>query len=204
MQQIREWNRGGFMADVKGFQPERFREVETPKPANELNSQSIILAIPERCRAELGDNFAMTTPACVRLGLEELKCFEIVEYQFERWGITFANAIAIQPSNPAFFVRPDTTVLMGAPKSGLIEIFFKYPVHFASALVTSSRRTVMSAYDAEGKMITQAELPAPNLVGSNSPIPPNAVLSVSAAKIYQISFYAFDGQIIVDDLTFKF
>lgn len=192
------------MAEFTGFQPERFTEVESSELFRELNGQGSLVAIPDRSEAGLELSLPVTASACVRLALEELMCFEVVEDQFKHWGLTFANAIAIKPSNPAFLVSPDTTVLMGAPKSGLIEIVFKYPVRFASGFVTSSRRTVLSAFDAKGNLIDQAELAAPNLVGSNSAIPPNCQLKVSAPNIYQISFYAFDGQLIVNNFTFEF
>jgi hypothetical protein len=118
--------------------------------------------------------------------------------------VTFSNAVAIQPSNPAFFTGSGATVLMGAPKSGQIEITFKYPVHWVSGLVTSSRRTVLSAWDIDGNSIVQDEMPGPNLAGSNSPIPPSAPLRVKAPNIHRITFYAFDGQLVVDDLMFGF
>uniref|UniRef100_A0ACD5GXR6 Uncharacterized protein n=1 Tax=Desertifilum tharense IPPAS B-1220 TaxID=1781255 RepID=A0ACD5GXR6_9CYAN len=36
------------------------------------------------------------------MDLENLKCFEVVAHQFEERGVIFTNAIALQPSNPAF------------------------------------------------------------------------------------------------------
>jgi hypothetical protein len=93
---------------------------------------------------------------------------------------------------------------MGAPKSGQIEITFKYPVRWVSGLVTSSRRTVLSAWDIDGNLIVQDEMPGPNLAGSNSPIPPSAPLRVKGPNIHRITFYAFDGQLVVDDLMFGF
>jgi hypothetical protein len=47
-------------------------------------------------------------------------------------------------------------------------------------------------------------MPGPNLAGSNSPIPPSAPLRVKGPNIHRITFYAFDGQLVVDDLMFGF
>ncbi|MEG4145244.1 hypothetical protein QUA24_04765 [Microcoleus sp. Pol12B5] len=205
MQLLRKRDREGFMVDAKSLQSDGFAEFDTAYRSMDLNSKKSLVATPERSGAASDvRSRATTVPAIVRVALEDLKCFEVVEHQFAHWGVTFSNAVAIQPSNPAFFTGSGATVLMGAPKSGLIEVTFKYPVRWVSGLVTSSRRTVLSACDIDGNPIVQDEMPAPNLVGSNSPIAPRAPLRVKAPNIYRISFYAFDGQLIVDDLIFGF
>ncbi|GGA13230.1 hypothetical protein [Okeania sp. KiyG1] len=145
-----------------------------------------------------------TMSSCIRLGLENLKSFEVVDHQFRNWGLTFSNAIAIEPSNPAFAIPPGVKVLMGAPKSGLIEIHFKFPVKFVSGVVTSSRRTILSAYDQNEELLAKDETSASNLLNSNSHISPNAQLTVNAENIHKVSFYAFEGQLIVVDLKFGF
>lgn len=211
MQLLKTGERKSFMVDMRGVQSNGFTEFDTPDNEAhhrhhniDINSERAIIATPASRHAVSEFRFPLIAPAYVRLALEELKCFELVEHQFEHWGVTFTNAVAIQPSNPAFLIRSGVTVLMGAPKSGLIEVNFKHPVSFVSGLVTSSRRTVLSAYDGGGNLITEDELPAPNLAGVNSPIPPNTKLSVAGSNIYKITFYAFDGQLIVDDFSFGF
>lgn len=145
-----------------------------------------------------------TMPSSIRLGLESLKSFEVVDNQFKNWGIAFSNTIAIEPSNPAFAVPPGIRVLMGSPRSGLIKICFQNPVKFVSGIVTSSRRTTLSAYNQNGRLLARDEMPVSNLLDSNSVIPPNAKLTVNAENIHKVSFYAFDGQLIVIDLSFGF
>ncbi|MEG5002287.1 MULTISPECIES: hypothetical protein [unclassified Microcoleus] len=204
MQLLRKRDREGFMVDAKSLQSDGFAEFDTAYRSMDLNGKKSVVATPERSGAGSEVRSRATVPAIVRVALEDLKCFEVVEHQFAHWGVTFSNAVAIQPSNPSFFTGSGATVLMGAPKSGLIEVTFKYPVRWVSGLVTSSRRTVLSACDIDGNPIVQDEMPAPNLVGSNSPIDPRAPLRVKAPNIHKITFYAFDGQLIVDDLTFGF
>jgi hypothetical protein len=211
MQLLKTDNRQGFMLDMRSNQSNGFTDHNTSdsEATNgqhniNYNSEDAIIATPKNRLTGSDFRLPLTASTYVRLALEELKCFELVEHQFEHWGVTFTNAVAIQPSNPAFSIRSGVTVLMGAPKSGLIEVNFKHPVSFVSGLVTSSRRTVLSAYNRAGNLIAEHELTAPNLAGFNSPIPPNAKLSVAGSNIYKVTFYAFDGQLIVDDFSFGF
>ncbi len=204
MQLLRKRDRKGFMVDTTSLQSDRVIEFETSCRSVDLNGKDTVLATPDRSGGGLESRTPAVPPRFVRLALQELKCFEVVEHQFRYWGLTFTNAVAIQPSNPAFLTDSGTTILMGAPKSGLIELSFKYPVRFVSGLVTSSRRTVLSACDADGTQIAQEEMPAPNLVGSSSVIDPSTELRVKAPNISKITFYAFDGQLVVHDLIFGF
>ncbi|RUT05718.1 hypothetical protein DSM106972_037250 [Dulcicalothrix desertica PCC 7102] len=138
---------------------------------------------------------------CVCLNLETLKCFEVVERQYEEFGVIFNNCIAIQPSNPAF-PTDNAVVLMGAPKGGFLEVAFTRPVNIVKALVTSSQRLLLSAYNRERKIVAQAVLPVGNLANSDSTLLPNALMSVKASQIYSITFCAFDGQFTVDNFSF--
>lgn len=204
MQLLKKRDRDSFMADAESLQYDGFAEFETPCRSTDLNGKGAFIAKPDRSLAGSDVRVPPVLPAGVRLALEDLKCFEVVEHQFGHWGLTFANTVAIQPSNPAFLNTSEKTILMGAPKSGLIEVTFKHPVRWVSGLVTSSRRTVLSACDLDGNPVAQAEMPAPNLAGSNSPIDPATPLRVKAPNIYRITFYAFDGQLVVDDFIFGF
>ena len=185
-------------------------EIDTTHKINPLTDNFRVkngykfVATPEYDQTESELLKLSTMPSCIRLGLEDLKSFEVVDHQFQNWGVTFSNAIAIEPSNPAFAVRPGIKVLMGAPKSGLIEMKFKSPVKFVSGLVTSSRRTILSAYNQNEELLAEDEMPASNLLDSDSIIPPGAELAVNGENIYKVSFYAFDGQLIVIDLSFGF
>lgn len=141
---------------------------------------------------------------CVSLDLEDLTCFEVVEQQFSELGVTFVNAIALHPSNPAYPPHSGTTVLMAAPKSGWFEATFRRPVRFVSGYVTSSRRTVLAAFDAEDQPLIQAESPEPNLAGLDADTQPNVQLSLRAANIHRVTFYAFDGNLTIGAFSFGF
>ena len=147
---------------------------------------------------------SLNMPSCIRIALENLKSFEVLEHQFQHWGVTFSNVIIIEPSNPAFAVPPGIKVLMGAPKSGLIEMNFTSPVSFVSALIRSSRRTILSAYNQNEELLAKEEMLTSNLLVSDSIIPSNTKLTVNVENIHKVVFYAFDGQLIIVDLSFGF
>ena len=153
-----------------------------------------------KCPLDYTVNSSVTE--CIILDLDNLKCFEVVERQYEDRGIIFHNCIAIEPSNPAFPPHSGVVVLMGSPHSGVVEASFVRPVNSVSAFVTSSQRLVLSAYDRDRQLLNQAVLPSGNLANSDSGIVPNTLLSVSAQNIHSVSFRAFDGQFTIDDLSF--
>ncbi|NES96465.1 MAG: hypothetical protein F6K32_14775 [Desertifilum sp. SIO1I2] len=143
-------------------------------------------------------------PQCIKLDLENLKCFEVVAHQFEERGVIFTNAIALQPSNPAFPPHSGSIVLMGGPRNGWMEATFKQPVCWVSCFVTSSRQTVLSAYDRQDRLLGKVEIPESNLAGSGSTIEPNTQLCLQAPNIHRVTFYAFDGQFSLDDFQVCF
>ena len=148
-------------------------------------------------------SLALAQPLGAYLDLEDLPCFEVVNDQFQRQGVIFDNAIALCPSNPAFPPRSGRNVLMGSPKNGLIEAKFLYPMSVISGFVTSSRRTVLSAYDANDQVIAEVELAEANLANSHSSLPPNVELFLAAPNIHRIVFYAFGGHLTLDDISFS-
>lgn len=168
-----------------------------------LDSEEILASV---CRDRLirESNLPFEKPQFVRFYFEGLNRFEVVEQQFSHWGVTFTNAIAIQPSNPHFPPHSGEMVLMGAPKNGFIEITFEHPVRFVAGFVTSSRGTVLSAYDRQGTLLDRAELANANLNNDRSLIPANTELKVQSPQISRVTFNAFEGQLIVDDISFGF
>jgi hypothetical protein len=140
--------------------------------------------------------------AAVRLDFDSLQPFERVERHFQKLGVTFKNAIALQPSNPAFQPIPGKMVLMGSPKSGWLEAVFDRPVNWVSGSITGSRRTVMAAFDANNRPIAQTQTAGANLVGSDSKLLPNLELSLLGEGIQRITLQTFDGQLTVSEFSF--
>lgn len=138
----------------------------------------------------------------VSLNFGKLQPFEIVNRQFQRLGVTFANAIALSPSNPAYPSSTGHMVVMGCPRGGWLEATFDAPVKFVSSCVTSSRPTVMAAFDGNNQPLGQTEMQTANLAGSNSELPPNVELQLNADNICRVTFYSFDGQLTVGEFSF--
>lgn len=141
---------------------------------------------------------------CVRLDWEDLRCFDVVDRQYESWGIRLANAIALRPSNPAYSPYSGDIVLLGAPKNGWLEITFLRPVNFVSGFITSSRRTVVTAFDANNRAIARTETAATDLASSHLNDRPQAQIHLHGTNIHRVTFRSFDGQLTLDDLCFSY
>jgi hypothetical protein len=143
-------------------------------PNSDYLDSEEIIASVCRDRLVRESDLPFKKPKFVRFHFEGLNRFEVVERQFSHWGVT------------------------------LIEITFEQPVRFVAGFVTSSRGTVLSAYDRQGTLLDRAELANANLDNAHSSIPANTELKVQAPQIYRITFYAFEGQLVVDDISFGF
>ncbi len=192
------------MLDGCSIQCNGFKDVDSHQPEIDFSDLPTVVVPAQRHQGRREEIASVNGSVCMRLDLEDLKCFEVVERQFEKWGVIFSNAIAIQPSNPAFPPRSGNIVLLGSPKNGFLEATFLQPVHYISGYVTSSRRAVLAAYASDGQPIAHAELPEANLADSDSPIPPNAQLCLQAPNIHRVTFFTFDGHITLDDFTFSY
>lgn len=170
---------------------------------DETTDTVIHVATAERDQETSTSECIVATPAQVALNFENLMCFEVVDRQFQKWGVTFNNCIAIRPSNPAFPAHSGSTVLMGSPKSGWLEAIFLHPVKSVSAFVTTSQKLVLTAYNQDNQPLKEVEISEQNLAGSDSSIPPNVLLTVTEANICRVTFCAFDGQFIIDDFKFQ-
>lgn len=190
------------MRKTPNFQP------EPELPPNQLEQKGfaeVPAFVASPFQGTQGDaSLAPSVPTCVRLDMEELQCFEVVDRQFQEQGVTFSNAIALIPSNPAFPPRSGMKVLMGAPKEGWVEATFSNPVKFVGGYVTSSRRTVLAAFDDQDQPVARTESRGGNLAGSNSPTPPNVQLCLQGQNIRRVTFHTFDGQLTLDDFMFAY
>ncbi|WP_413161135.1 hypothetical protein ACL6C3_21750 [Capilliphycus salinus ALCB114379] len=170
--------------------------------AMEWNSPEELIVSPQSQKEHLG-TVKIPSGQRIRLALEQLQCFEVVEEQFLAWGISFVNAIALQPSNPAFGIQPNQTVVMAAPKSGWLEVHFQQPVRRVQAVVTSSRRTILSAYNQDGHEINRTEMASFDRASLPKVLPSDQLI-VQGTNIHKVTFYTFDGQLIVDQFQIEF
>jgi hypothetical protein len=141
----------------------------------------------------------------VRLDLEDLPSFAVVDQQYAPWGVLFSNAVAICPSNPAYPPRSGMMVLLGAPQDGWLEATFLQPVQYVSSFITSSRCTVMRAFNSRNQLIAQTESSVslnPSHQYEPSATIANLRLSLNASNICRITWHSFNGHLTVDDLCF--
>ncbi len=157
---------------------------------------------PSSVAPQTVEPFAPTPEATVCLSFDHLKAFETVDRQFKHMGVTFKNAIALKPSNPAFQPDQGEIVLMGSPRGGWLEASFDHPVRFVSGMVTGSRKTVMAAFDGNNRQIAQTATAGANLAGSDAAMPPGLELKLLARDIRRITFHVFDGQLTINQLGF--
>lgn len=146
----------------------------------------------------------ISSPNSVHLDFENLGCFEAVEKQFLQVGVVFHNAIALKPSNPSFPVEFGQTVLMGAPRSGLLDATFVRPVKFVHALLTSSRRAIITAFDETDAIVAKAEIPTANLANSNASCSPNQPICLKASAIHRIRIRSIGGQFTMGNVAFGY
>jgi hypothetical protein len=178
--------------------------LEEPKfVPNKLTTQETVISLGQGKTDTVANSSGEDETDFICLNLEDLKCFETVEGKYENLGVIFENCIALQPSNPAFPAHSGLTVLMGGPKSGLLEAKFIRPVKKVRAYVTSSQRLIFSAYGKNKELLGHTALQGANLANSDSVIPPNIQLSLSGEDIHRVTFCAFDGQFTVDDFSFS-
>lgn len=156
------------------------------------------VAIPLRSKTDLA-----APPDWIRLDWSELTVFETVRQQFLDRGVQFENAIALEPSNPAYPPAIGKTVLLAAPQSGWLEASFPQPVRYVSSFVTSSRRAVLVAFGADNQPLARSETPSANLVGTALEAP-NLELCLHAENIHRITIQAFDGQLTLGEFRFSY
>ena len=182
--------------------PNTMKAPEHRKPSQKWSYEPRIV-FPQRTGSQV-ETAPPPATSPIQLELESLNCFETVEYQFQAWGVIFRNAIAIQPSNPAFVTEPEQIVLMSAPDSGFLEISFQHPIQSIAARVTSSRPTVLSAFNNQNQEIARTQMTTPEATEVIASVLSPTVLEIHQPDIYQVTFCTFDGQLIIDELQLQF
>jgi hypothetical protein len=195
---------------------EQLLERELIEPLSRLDLEAQPGALAEVAICDLTDSTHQSThessnqpnpaPICVRLDVEDLPCFAVVNRQYDAWGVRFSNVVALRPSNPAYPPHSGSMVLFGAPNQGWIEATFARPVQHVSSFVTSSRRTVMRAFNRHNQLVAEAESPAANLRGADSNhdpnLRPNLRLSLDGRNIRKVTFHSHSGHLTIDDFCF--
>lgn len=91
------------------------------------------------------------SPESVKLDFQELTAFERVGDRYRHLGVTFSEAIALEPSNPTFQPRAGSLVLMPLADRRSITVDFCHPVRQLEAYVSGARSVTLTAFDRDGK-----------------------------------------------------
>ena len=140
------------------------------------------------------------------LDLSRLDNFEVVNERYREQGVQFKNAIALHPSNPAFPPQSSQTIVLGGPKSGMIDLIFSPPVKAVQGCITSSSITTMTAFGYNEQVLSKDESLGRNLNDDQSHHPPNIQLTVQAPEteaIHRVRLRCGGGQLALADLRFS-
>ncbi|WP_416674851.1 hypothetical protein [Egbenema bharatensis] len=91
----------------------------------------------------------------LQLDFTDLKVFESVQDQYQRWGIRFEGAIALRPSNPAFQIEPETIVLVPEVGCSNIAVQFEQLRKWVGAVVTATQRVKLTLLNRENEPIAE-------------------------------------------------
>jgi hypothetical protein len=91
----------------------------------------------------------------IRLNFQTLSAFERVTEQYSHLGVRFSNAIAIEPSNPAFLSKTGCFVLMPLGQETILNASFDSPRSWVGAYVCGAGSVILTAFDQKGKILAQ-------------------------------------------------
>lgn len=133
----------------------------------------------------------LVTPKLIRLDFEDLTPFESVTERYRHLGVRFGNAIALEPSNPAFTAKSGSFVLMPMGNQTRLCVYFDKPSCLAGAFVCSTRIVVLTAYDRNGNLLGQTSTVADSTAGADGKtefLPQQ--LQLNSGSIAKLEFYS--------------
>lgn len=105
-----------------------------------------------------------TSQKTLQLDFQALTAFERVTDRYRHLGVGFSNAIAIEPSNPAFLSKTGSFVLMPLGNEMILNASFDFPTSWVGAYVCGARSVILTAFDQTGKIIAQVTTAASSSV----------------------------------------
>ena len=102
----------------------------------------------------------------IRLNFQTLSAFERVTEQYSHLGVRFKDAIAIEPSNPAFLLKTGCFVLMPLGHEMILNASFDSPTSWVGAEVCGAGSVILTAFDQTGKILAQVTTAASQRSGS--------------------------------------
>lgn len=104
--------------------------------------------------------------APIQISFQELKPFQPVDHSYQRVGVQFEGAIAIQPSNPAFGMKPGQLGLIPMSGNPSISARFRSPQQQVKVHLSGARQVRVVAYDPQDQVVLQQIAGHRSYVGS--------------------------------------
>lgn len=161
----------------------------------------VIYPRPETCSVELsptGLNLAVASeapivpcqswqPCLFHLDFAELPSYAIVRDQYRTWGLEVEGAIALQPSNPAFFESEPAIGLMPMVDRIPLRIYFHQSRQVVSIRLAGAKQIRLRAFDAADRLVDEQQVGQPcYLQGRPSTQPDRYQVQVQAAAISRL------------------
>ena len=124
-------------------------------PANHQAIQSQVVAT-DLCVTEPQSSLPQSQTS-VLLSFRQLAAFEQVHNQFQRWGVRFQAAIALEPSNPIFPYQAGGRVLMPTGNQSSLTLTFDRAVRWVEVVVSSVQSVRVTALDADHQRLESSE-----------------------------------------------
>lgn len=146
-------------------------------------------------------------PTCtktIRLDFQDLSGFERVTEQYSHLGVHFSDAIALEPSNPAFVAKTGNLVLMPLGYEMILSASFDSPTFWMGAYVCGAGSVILTAFDQTGKILAQVSTTPSSGVAAIQPKGTGIgqQLELNRAGIAKVMFHSSEP-FILKDFYFK-
>ncbi len=130
----------------------------------------------------------------IRLNFQVLTAFERVTEQYSDLGVRFSDAIALEPSNPAFLPKTGCFVLMPLGHEMILTASFDSPTSWVGGEVCGTGSVILTAFDQTGKILAQVTTAASQGKGSCS----KQQLELNRSGIAKVMFHSSEPFILKD------
>lgn len=126
-------------------------------------------------------------PCLFHLDFAELPSYTVVRDQYQTWGIRFEGAIALQPSNPAFFDPEHPTGLVPTTDRMPLRIHFQQPRQVMSVCLTGTQQITIRAFDAADRLVNEQQVGRPCYLQRHPSMQPDRYqIQIQATEISRI------------------
>ncbi len=126
--------------------------------------------------------------------------------QYAALGVHFTSATTLTSGsslNPVYIPHSGAQLVYDFP-TGIITATFDKGQSIVGGFITGNRAILMSAFDAQGKLLASKSTPGPNYTGAGTGIPPNYKLELTSPQgnIVKVTFHDGGNTFTLDDFYF--